>query len=153
MTTMKIDTFREMEQQRAAINRHRENAARLARSYATWTTTGWGEFRVAHCFDFDCIFTEAPIFLTGLAVVDEDNEGVELVTGRFPGVTAGVWKWRLNENHYFTGAWVFFNVSTIAFQMTGGAYPTTPDPNYRLVHHMSFEGIALKDVPHYLLEL
>lgn len=137
-----------LENRRDLLERTRENTARLARAYGSHRTTGWGETVVSVPILFGCTFIEQPAVTSGVVVESSATAGGDepLVEGRFPRVTAGVWKWVQNINDHFTGAYVFFVVETMSYQATGGLYPeTNDDPGYVLTHSLLFEGISYKD--------
>lgn len=144
------DVFGSLENRRGQLECTRENSARLARSYGTHVTTGWGEIVAPDPIFFDCTFLNSPAVTSGVVVTsstggnDNDADG-PLVAGRFPRVTAGVWRWVTDVNDNYTGAYVFFVVETAGFQFTAGTLPSTPEPGYHLTHHLLFEGIAYKD--------
>lgn len=142
------DIFGPLEAHRQRIEQQRENAARLARAYVSTETTGWGEIIKSDVLEFGCTFLTEPTFTTG-TVVRGDSSGPtgQLVTGRFPRVSTGVWRWQNDEKGYYTGAYVFFVVETIGFQVSTGVYPTTSDPSYTLAHNMVFEAVAYKNFP------
>lgn len=142
-------------QLRDAENTLRQNAPRLAKSHLFYTTHGTGEFQVGTAVRFECVFSEKPHFTYGAEIPDDQT----LVAGKYPRTHAGVYKWiRENpprnvygdpdEDHaddimYYTGAWVYFVVDIIG----GGVVFRPPQPSYTVIHHLSFEGTALKNVP------
>ena len=132
------DAWHEIGIERGRIEQVKENSGRLAKVFAHYTTTGWGEIAVPEVIEFDCTFLTEPTFTSGIALADR----IELLPNRFPRVTAGVYRWRKNAKQQWTGAWVFFCVDTFS-----AAVPTSSlDPNYVLHHHLSFEAVAYKDV-------
>lgn len=133
------EIFGHLESHRAKIEQTRENGARLARAYAKYETNGWGEVLVKQAFDFGCTFLKEPSFTSGIIMRGP------LTIGRFPRVTAGVFGWKYDMRGYFTGAYVFFVVETAGFQANNGVLPNQEDPNYKIAHHMTFEGISFKD--------
>lgn len=137
MATYDRDALGLLEIRGALKDAQKENSARQARNVATWTTTGVGEVKVEKCFAFAATFIYEPIFTSGYAL-DEDDD---LVTGSFPRAYAGVYDWKRDTRGYYTGAWVFFVV-------TANGRPV----NYTLHHHLSWQGMALKDLPAHLLE-
>lgn len=146
-----------LERHRMQIERTKENGARLAKSYLTWTTTGWGEFVNDVVMDFGLTFTEKPSFTFGFEL-DSDN-GPDLVDGRFPRGNAFVYDYRkvhpLGDDSitYYTGAWCAFVFEDVGFQFSEGSFDTTQgSPQYRIHWSLQFEGIALKDLPSHLLE-
>lgn len=119
------------------IDAQRENTARQAKTTVTWTTTGVGAVKVEKVFAFPVTFLYEPIVSTGYAL-DEDDD---LVDGSYPRAFAGVYDWKYDSRGYYTGAWVFFVVDTFGKQV-----------NYKINHHLVFQGLALKDLPAHLLE-
>lgn len=135
--------FEALENRRQRIQQVAENSARLASSYATFTSTGWGEFRQTTVTRFNLTFITKPIIAYSYEI-----DGDALVDTRFPRSHGFVYKWQQDSRDYYTGCWVAFVVDT------RNPYITTAelDPNYDLVHHFTFTGIALKDLPAYLLD-
>lgn len=145
---------------RAGESTQRENSARLAKSYAHWTTKGTGEFMVPTVFRFDVTFVQKPIFTYGAELIYPDDP----VPGKYPRTHAGVYEWLRgnppgnvdgdndddpnDDLMYYTGAWVYFVVDIIG----GGLTYKPPQPSYGICHHMAFEGIAIKDLPAHLLD-
>lgn len=135
-----------------------ENGARYASSFITFTTHGWGEFQSPDAQLFDTTFIKVPSISHSFYV-----DGDSLVDGRFPRVTAGVYRWVQNERGHYTGAYVFFVVETTGLQMqpiyvlptaadgnvalVSAKVPVPPDPNYDLVHSFTFTGVAMKTLP------
>lgn len=140
--------FGEMELRRAQIEAQKENTARRAKCYATWTTKGIGEILAPKPFYFNVTFTEEPIFLSGMALA----EGSDLIAGHFPRATCGVYEWvkqpapKGTKEHY-VGAYVFFVVDTIGPGQVLGS-----EPQYTIHHNMLWEGLAMKDLPAHLLD-
>lgn len=140
---MGLGPFEAMEHRRQRIQQVDENSARLAKAFAMYDSTGWGEFTVPTVFDFGLTFVEEPSVSYGYAL-----DGDTLVDTRFPRCWGGVYKWKLDIKGFYTGAWVFFIVETqSSFIDTGEA-----DPNYDINHYFTFEGVAYKDLPAYLLD-
>jgi hypothetical protein len=92
---------------------------------------------------FDLRFIEEPCFTTGFAV----DESTDLVTGHYPRVSCGVYEWKKDNKGYYIGAWLFFTVDTI-----GPGAALGNEPNYKIHHHLKWEGKAIKDVPDHLLD-
>lgn len=143
------------ELRRAILERQKENTARTAKSRVYWTTTGSGEFVVDTAMRFDCVFVEKPHFTYGVELPDDQD----LIKGKYPRTHAGVYNW-VREHPpgnvtgdpddapeddllYYTGAYIYFVVDFIG----NGATFTLPQPKYTLIHHMAFEGMAIKNVP------
>jgi hypothetical protein len=135
-----------LESRRQQIEQQRENAARLARAYVNTETTGWGEFIKPDVLEFGVTFLAEPTFTSG-SILRGDSSGPtgQLVQGRYPRISVGVWRWQHDANGYWTGAYVFFVVETVGFQMTDGFMPAEDDPAYTIAHHMVFEAVAFKD--------
>lgn len=148
--------FGDLEAHRAKIGAQAENTARLAKAYAFWVTSGVGEITLETPFKFNVAFLEQPSFNYG-TVLDETND---LVPGFYPRVFAGVYDWvretppgNIDGDNsitpFYTGAYVYFVVDTIG----NGAAFTDNQPVYKIHHNLTWEGIALKDLPAHLLDL
>lgn len=140
-----MDPFGRWETRRGELVRHAENSARLAFAFALVSSTGTGgEIRVEDCQEFGLAFAEKPFVSYGAEV-----DGDLLVDSRFPLARGGVYRWRRNAKGFYTGAWVYVVVSTLDFQI-----PSTEatDPEYTILHHFTFAGVAVKDLPDYLME-
>jgi len=133
--------FGDLERRRAQLEQIRQNTARLVKTQAHYRTSGVGEFRDETYIAFDCTFVELPCFTSGFSV----ESSTDVVAGRFPRVSVGVYDWRTNTRGFYTGAWIFFVVDTAGFLEDAQV-------NYDIVHHLSWEGIGMKDLPGYLLE-
>jgi len=153
-----------IEAHRGKVEQIRENTARLASAYATYSTEGDGEFLLDEPHLFGCTFTERPIVAYGFSMGDSDNED-QLVIGKLPTANGGVRRWVTDVRGFYIGAYVFFTVDTATVARTtaptGAEDPPSlfspPDPNaatplYRVDHDFTFTGIALKDLPEYLLD-
>lgn len=119
----------------------RENSARLATSSTIVTSTGAGEYRVPDRLTFGCVFTNEPSVSHGFAI--NQDAGDDLLDGQFPRVSAGVYKWDIDQRGLYLGCWVF-----VAVDIPSGA--TTPI--YVLDHTFLFAAVAIKDLPAYLLK-
>lgn len=141
------DVFGDLEQRRQRVDQIRENTPRLARAYATYETQGWGEIIVPTVQHFGCTFITEPYFSSGIVMRGDSTSEADgqLVSGRYPRVTAGIWRWAHDARGYWIGAYVFFVVETVGFQFTSGEVPSSVDPNYRIAHKMIFEGVSFKD--------
>lgn len=138
--------FQALEQRRQNLDAIRENTARLASAHLTFSTHGWGEFKLPEVAYFSCTFIEMPNVTTGVAL-----DGDLLVPTRYPRVTAGVYRWLQDVKGYYTGAWVFFVVDTRSPYIPVAA-TATADPGYDLIHYFHFSGIAAKILPAHLLD-
>lgn len=133
-----------IEERRAHQRAIAENSGRIAKHYATWTTKGIGEIKIDECLRFKVTFIEEPTFTSG-TVLAEDSD---LVDGHYPRATAGVWEWEQTAKGLYTGAYLYFVVDTIGPGQTPGK-----EPQYEIVHHLVWEGKAIKNVPVHLLDL
>lgn len=133
-----------LEERRATLDAVEENSGRVAKHYATWTTKGIGEIKVTECFRFKILFLEEPIFTSGMALADD----ADLVDGHYPRATVGVYEWERTAAGHYTGAYLFFVVDTLGPGQTAGQ-----EPQYEIVHHLAWEGKAIKNVPAHLLDL
>lgn len=154
------EPYGDLETARSRREAQAENEARLAKAYAFWTTQGAGEYLAPQPFKFDVGFVEMPCFSYGYSVVT-DEEDQQLITGYYPRAHAGVRDWVRevppgNQDDidpslvpYYTGAYVFFVIDIMGALGVDG---TTAFPNYTIIHHMKWEGLALKNLPAYLLD-
>lgn len=142
------ELFSPLENHRQRTEQRRENSARLARAYVKTETVGWGEIIKQEVLEFGTTFLTEPFFTNG-PILRGDSSGLtgQLVPGRFPRITTGVWRWQHDEKGYWTGAYVFFVVETDGFQMSGGVPSPDADPNYTIAHNMVFEAEAYKALP------
>lgn len=114
----------------------RENSARHAFVYKTFTSLGSGELVFEDVVDFGLWFSEQPMVSYGFAL--DDTVEQTLIDGDFPMATGGVIAWRRNVRGLYIGATCFAAI-------TGSALTyTTYD--YSLVHHFTFSGIGVKDI-------
>lgn len=111
-----------------------ENSARLARSFGTYQLSGAGEYVLDKHFEFGLTFMEEPIFTFGSAF---DLTSPDLEINNLPRVFAITHDWVLDDNDYYTGAYVAF-----AIDLPDTYY----DPGYIINVHMTWEGLAYKDV-------
>lgn len=122
-----------LEAHRGRIAQTAENSARQAFCYAEIATHGVGQVQHLEVVPFDCTFIEEPNVAYGFKI-----DGDTLVDNYFPNCSGGVWKWQQDRRGYYLGAYVFFVISG--------------DPGYDLEHNFTFSGIAIKDLPEYLLD-
>jgi hypothetical protein len=121
------------EAHRGRLEQTRENTARQAESFATITSHGVGEVQHTTVVTFDCTFVEKPSVAYCFSL-----DGDTLIDGYFPTSSGAVWKWQIDSRGFYVGAYVFFVI--------------TGDPSYDLEHYFTFAGIAIKDLPEYLME-
>lgn len=131
-----------MERHRARIEQTRENSTRLAQAYATFDSSGTGEYRAPQVIEFGCTFLDRPVVTYGFSL-----DGDELVANRFPRCTGGVYRWVRDKDGRYVGAYALVVVD-------GGDTSITvaQDPPYNLTHDFVFTGIAMKNLPTHLLE-
>lgn len=141
---MNINPWLSMEGHRSRLRQHQENTARLAQSFAEYSTSGWGETRIQTITEFNCTFIERPHVSYGYSV-----DGDTLVDTRFPRCWGGVYRWKTNPRGHYTGAWVFIVAETMSYQLN----TDKEEPGYDLSHYFTFTGVAMKDLPEYLLDL
>ncbi len=134
--------FALLEARRAQLEAQRENSARRAQCSLTYTTTGTGEIMLTTPLRFTMRFTEEPCFTYGM-VLDADTD---LVKGHFPRASGGVHDW-LTDSDLYVGAYLFFTVDTI-----GPGEVLGNEPNYKIHHHLRWDGMAIKDLPAHLLD-
>lgn len=96
-----------LEAHRGRVDQTRENSARYAQSFATYTTTGDGQFLIEDAHMFGCKFTQQPIIAYGYSLDDE-----QLVSDRLPRCNGGVRSWIRDKAGLYTGAYVFLLVDT-----------------------------------------
>lgn len=135
--------FAALEQRRGQLDAIRENTSRLATAQCSFTTQGWGEFKLPDVAYFGATFIERPFVSHGTSI-----NGDKLVPTRFPRVTAGVYRWLQDVKGFYIGAWVFFVVDTQSSFITT---TVAIDPGYSLTHDLQFTGIAIKALPAHLL--
>jgi hypothetical protein len=140
---MEVDPFVALEMRRRRVSQDQENSARLAQTFAFYTTTGWGEFKDPEVINFDCTFIHEPYIAHGYS-----TNGDKLVLTRYPRAWGFVFQWKQDNRGYYVGAWVATVVETQAFDI-----PTTElDPGYSIDHSFTFTGIAIKDLQVELME-
>lgn len=117
----------------------RENSARLAFAFGSAATSGWGELTLPDRIDFDTAFISEPHVAYGISL-----DGDKLVDTRFPRCTGGVYRWHINSRNLYVGAWVFCTVEDQSIYIP---VEDPNHPNYDIVHHFTFIGVGIKDVP------
>lgn len=134
-----------VERRRAEVERHRENSARPAESYAKFETFGQGFIEFEERVDFGLTFIEEPYVSYG-AKMDLDELGELLgldaaVTPPVPMTTGMVTDWDLDDRGFYVGAWV--GVRTYFPPVDAVA----SDLDVHIYHHFIFTAIAIKDIP------
>lgn len=140
------DFFDGLESRRADIERHEENAARVAEAYARFQSTGLGSIEFEERVDFGLTFTEEPYLSCGHQIdLDDLDDLLENEAGTttppMPLCTGYVTSWDRDDRGFYVGAWV----GVVAW------YPyeanIRPDVEIEMSHHYTFKAIAMKDVP------
>lgn len=141
--------LRELDARREVAERHRENSARLAMAYATFTSRGQGSLQFEKRVDFGVTFIEQPMVAYG-SVVDldaladitetEDSDDVIL-----PLTSGFVVAWDQDDRDFFTGCWCAVRVH---FPLDlAGEFAVGPELLPEIKHHFTFSAVALKDIP------
>ena len=137
--------FQDLERQRGEVERHRENSARLAQSFAKFETIGQGYIQFEDVVDFGLTFIEEPFPTYGAACdLDELAELLDLEPDMDPAIpiTSGmVTEWDQDDRGFYLGAWVAVKVYYPAEDQVA------VDVDLPIRHYFTFAGIALKDIP------
>lgn len=123
-----------MEQRRGYIEQLRQNTSRLAQSYNFVETVGVGQIRLPTVVNFHCTFVQKPVVGYGYTVESD------LIEGDFPASVGGVYAWQQDARGFYLGCYVF-------------AVVTATSDTTTIQHDFTFTGIAMKDLPQYLLDL
>ena len=128
----------DLDQQIATRIRHLQNRGRLAQHHETLTTNEIGTHHVDETIEFDCLFTEQPIFSYGSEVDMEAMEDL-FESEDFPlPVAAGfVVDWTIDEKGLWIGA-------TVAFRVYGASEDLLDGTEYPVTHHLTWTGNAIK---------
>jgi hypothetical protein len=143
-----MELFDELERRRGEVERHKENTARLAQEFHKFDTAGQGSMEFADSAKFDITFVEEP-YVTFASAIDLDAWaellGIEdpNVTPPMPVVSGFVTEWDQDHRDFYVGAWLGVSVYFPAV----GTITVPAEAMPELVHHFTFTGIALKDVP------
>lgn len=134
----------ELERRTAEIDRHRENSARLATEYHKLESTGQGSLEYPDYLAFDITFVEEPYITYGCQIDLDELGELQLtdptdptITPELPQATGFVTQWDQDDRDFYTGAWVAVAVN----------YPSGAIWDVHMMHHFTFTGIAMKDVP------
>lgn len=123
----------------------KENSARLAHAFSSFTTNGQGTIQYEHRVDFGLTFVEEPAVSYGSYVdIDELAEllGIEdSDDAKLPLVSGFVSAWDQDERDFFTGCWVSVRV----WFPPEDAVPFDAAP--AVDHHFTFAAVGMKDVP------
>lgn len=137
---MPYGPFEELERRRGQLTRTAENSARLAFAYATYTSSGLGQFAYPTEVRFEVAFTERPFMAYGYYYALDGDDAV--VT--WPRSVGFVWDWNQDTKGLYIGASVAVIVDSPVV--------TVPTPAYALEHYFTFSGVAMKAFPAYLLD-
>ena len=136
----------DLERQRAELDRHAENSARLAEAFARFTTTAQGSIEFGERVAFGVTFTEEPYMSYG-AYIDLDELDDKMgntpssLTPQMPLTSGFVTDWDRDDRGFYVGAWVGVRVW---YPYESGV---SPDLDFSMSHHFSFKAVAMKDVP------
>lgn len=135
----------DLERQRAEVDRHRENSARLAQEFHKFESNGQGFIEFEDVCPFEITMIEEP-FVTYAAAIDLDvlGELLELEAGEPPPIpltTGIVTAWDQDDRGFYTGAWVGVRV----YFPSGDA--VAADLDVAVQHYFTFTAIGIKDVP------
>lgn len=133
---MLTDAFGAFDARRQDAADQRENSPRLAVSQHTYDTAGVGDVVVAAPIRFQVTFVGEPYLSTGVALTQAPN-ATYLTQFTLPMVTAGIYRWVLDERGLFVAAHVFF-----AIRQDAKDPAVVPRP--RLTHFLSFTGLGMK---------
>lgn len=139
--------YEEAEYRRQELDRHKENAARLAQAYAEFDSTGQGSIEYERRIDFGLTFIEKPYVAYGAEL---DLEALDDLLGKesedngvpaLPMCAGYVTEWDRDDRDFYVGCWVAARVN----------FPTYPvvdaTVEVQVTHHFTFSAIAMKDVP------
>lgn len=131
--------------QAAERARHRENSARLATAYTTFSTSGQGSVQFADRCDFGVTFISKPFFWYGAEIdLDELGDAQNVDGGEMPVLphTSGyVVDWDIDDRGFYTGAWCAAKVSYAFEELVDISLAIN------VTHVFSFQAIAMKDIP------
>lgn len=134
----------DLDKRRGQVEITNENRARLAQAYGSVVTTGIGTTQIQDPILFDTTFIERP-FISGAPLVDPealgDALGYDPDVVPMPHCTVFVTHWDQDERDFYIGAWVAVKVTFDIFD----AVDFTAQPV--IEHHVTFHGIAMKDIP------
>jgi hypothetical protein len=111
----------------------RANAARFCTATVVQNTTGSGEIRTTAAVLFPVTFAEEPTFAYGSGIAK--GAGAHNPTG-----SAQVRAWARDSRGFYLGAFMTYKVDA-----DGSA------GSLQMLHHLSFSGVAFKDLPNEML--
>lgn len=118
--------YNQVEQRRALLDATAENATRRADVTVSFESSGYGEVALPQSVSFGITFLYRPEVATGVSLASGS-----LVNGKFPNVSAGVYRWERLSNGFYVGAYLYFVVDS---NMQG----------YNLIHDITFATDAIK---------
>jgi hypothetical protein len=134
-----VNAFQQLQQARQELDRHRENAARMASFFVTYQTTGTGELVPPNPVPFEQpMFTE-PAVTHGFALTRLPDRRHY----RLPMASGGVLRWQRNDRGYYIGAWLYFRIEC-DFIDEEKVSDQTPVALPVLTHHFVFTGPSYK---------
>lgn len=142
----------DLDRRRERVANDKENSARLAQSYAEFTTTGLGSIQHNKRVKFGTTFVEKPHVSYG-CIVDindladkQDLEDEDLVI--LPLCTGYVTEWDQDDRGFYTGCWIAVRVY-YPTELSSGSTPVEiiPCEDPEVEHHFTFSAIAMKDIP------
>jgi hypothetical protein len=124
------------------------NGAKVGRSLHWLLSRGAGEMHFIQPIPFQLTFVNKPLFTSGVALATG-----QLTSGAYPVVSTGVFKWQGDSRGFYIGAWIWIAVGFADTQL-GTSSTDAVDATARaaalnkleLEHHLSFEGLALRDI-------
>lgn len=147
----------DLDRRREEAQRHAENSARLAQSFAIFVTQGQGTLVHNKRVRFDTTFIEQPIVTYGSVVNLDDLASLfdlgDSDDAPLPICSGFVTDWDRDDRDFYTGCWVAVRVHYplilgIGEEEEVTAVPEVPtDAQPEIEHHFTFAGIAMKDIP------
>lgn len=127
------------------IGRNQENSSRLAISFGSFSTVGWGEVEHEERIDFEVAYLHEPYPSHGSALYEDEADKIRPT--RFPRCWGTVSDWDIDAGGLYRGCWVVTIVEDRSYLQA----PTDPDPNpeYHIKHTFTFMGVALKPIATY----
>lgn len=117
----------------------KENSTRAALVEATFISHGTGQVRIKKPVTFPTVFRNEPHFTTGSGTVANPDAK----NWHDPVGTAGVWRWAIDDNKLFIGAYIWVRVDCDAID---AAVTDTPPVGIRTIHYLTFSGIGFKNI-------
>jgi hypothetical protein len=118
----------------------KENSTRAALVEATVISHGTGQVRLKSPVTFTTLFRSEPHFTFGSGViVNPDAKNWNDPVG-----SAGVYRWAVDDNNFFVGAyvWVRVDVDAINESVSG----INPPAGIKTQHYLTFSGMGIKNI-------